>query len=470
MKKKMFFILVFLIPAILFSQIKIKSNQPLYLELQNGKIKVSYEKADKIKYTSNKDNQTQVYFKWINPLKYKLIWKDSTYSDKKDSIILSFQNAILSLINLKPTEIKTKGGSEDDLKKMGKLGKAVKDNNLAILQFQLSNCCANLDSNDLIIVSNFFNEVRNIEKTIINSDIKDAAQKQFSNLLKMDKFNEVSFNSSKEILSDLKDNANYNNDTLNTKKTLLTNRIFKDKNLEIILNFAYNTFLEKVQDKINKDNDILDNLKQVTKIFEDSRQYNSLSSEYFLVKDISFKDGEVLLSQLTIEERSYNNDMKLIKGKKELDKATFQFQKYSNFNLYSSAGIFYSNKLIDGFKVGSENNTLKVEEDNIKGGKPLSATFINLEYQFEESFAPSLQIGIDPTKKRPFLLVGGGLSFPKYKFSLTGGACWTWKQNLKTLTLGQTISSTSELDNDIQYKFDKVPGYYLGIQYNINQK
>lgn len=71
-------------------------------------------------------------------------------------------------------------------------------------------------------------------------------------------------------------------------------------------------------------------------------------------------------------------------------------------------------------------------------------------------------------KKRPFLLLGGGFSIPSARIALSGGPIWTWNPSLDKLSVGQTISSTTDLENDIEYKFDIEPkGWYLGIQYNF---
>src|SRR5690606_11825787 len=37
-----------------------------------------------------------IYLKWINPLKYKLTWKDSTYIDERDKAINDFINLLVA--------------------------------------------------------------------------------------------------------------------------------------------------------------------------------------------------------------------------------------------------------------------------------------------------------------------------------------------------------------------------------------
>jgi len=39
---------------------------------------------------------------------------------------------------------------------------------------------------------------------------------------------------------------------------------------------------------------------------------------------------------------------------------------------------------------------------------------------------------------------------------------------LNTLSIGQSIGSTTELENDLKYEFETKPaGWYLGIQYSF---
>ncbi len=67
------------------------------------------------------------------------------------------------------------------------------------------------------------------------------------------------------------------------------------------------------------------------------------------------------------------------------------------------------------------------------------------------------------------MLLGGGVFIPASKFAISGGAVFTWQQSLKTLKVGDSVKSTTDLQNDIEYGlFDiRSKGWYLGILYNF---
>ncbi|MCU0440674.1 MAG: hypothetical protein MUC49_22495 [Raineya sp.] len=133
-------------------------------------------------------------------------------------------------------------------------------------------------------------------------------------------------------------------------------------------------------------------------------------------------------------------------------------------------GQLYSSSTLKGYGVSnSTSGQFTVTEDDITKGSLVTAIFLNFNFGLgSRYFAPITQIGIDPTKKRPFLLLGGGFSIPNVRIAITSGPIWTWNPSLGKLSVGQTISSTNDLEKDIQYKFNIQPkGWYLGIQYNL---
>jgi hypothetical protein len=112
---------------------------------------------------------------------------------------------------------------------------------------------------------------------------------------------------------------------------------------------------------------------------------------------------------------------------------------------------------------------LLVTEDTISRSTPSTAVFLNFNLGLgSRYFSPLLQVGIDPTKKRPFLMLGGGFSIPNARIAFSGGPLWTWNQKLDKLVVGQEIKSSTELEKDINYQFEIKPkGWYLGVQYNF---
>jgi hypothetical protein len=92
--------------------------------------------------------------------------------------------------------------------------------------------------------------------------------------------------------------------------------------------------------------------------------------------------------------------------------------------------------------------------------------FFNLVFNIgSKHFAPTLQLGLDPTKKRPFFLVGTGFCIPSKQLAFSFGPLWTWDPTLDKLSVGQQVTNSTALENDIRYRFAEKPkGWYFGLQ------
>ena len=77
-------------------EIKEKKKNVIYLSLSDDKkdlesiISDKDNQLDGKRIENAKDNSINIYFKWLNPLKFKIAWKDSTMADERDMAINDF--------------------------------------------------------------------------------------------------------------------------------------------------------------------------------------------------------------------------------------------------------------------------------------------------------------------------------------------------------------------------------------------
>jgi hypothetical protein len=77
-------------------------------------------------------------------------------------------------------------------------------------------------------------------------------------------------------------------------------------------------------------------------------------------------------------------------------------------------------------------------------------------------------LGVGTSKDLPSLLAGGGFRFSKPShFSVSFGGLWTWRQELDKLKVGDVITGTTDLTNDLKYKFMSSPAFFIGINYGF---
>lgn len=440
---------------------------------------------EKMTFSLKDDNSCNIYMKWINPLKYKIVWKDSTYIDERDKAINDFVELLVSQFG-KPV----KSLNETDVKKL--IEKSIKTepatgstdldipengfNNIDLTLLYL-----HLRANQELLSEDEIKEINKITKSISELDIKIAkdigkeVDEIFVSLLSLnDPSNVSNVIAEKEVQMGRIDELYLKIETLQKDITKsLSELTLEDKLLNSYSKTIISNFVSETISTVSSNKKLTSKLKPIVDIVKNSlvdESENVATKKFYRIKSIDFEDGKKLMTELTISEFEYKKETKEFIKKNDVLKKTIVFQRYDFFAISVSTGLFYSETTLKGFGVSNDSpDQFIVTEDDITKNSPVAAVFLNFHFGLGSKYmAPLVQIGLDPTKKRPFLLLGGGFSIPSASIALTGGPIWTWNPTLDKLTVGQTISSTTELDKDIQYKFDVEPkGWYLGIQYNF---
>jgi len=466
-------------------ELKEKKNQVIYLSLnENNKLLSSVDNngdvIDAARNAKGKDNQINLYLKWINPLKYKLTWKDSTLIDERDKAIAEFINLLVGQFGstVSSLNVPSANFTSTDAKAKSEEIKAIdfKDKDLLLLLIQLRSNQNRLKAEEKSILNEFFEKLKYLDD-LVSKDISALSTEIYSNLYGFkdiydynDKDN--GFSKQSKSVSNLEgDLANIES----IRKEIadkLKGIAIGDEMLKSYFGVILISYLEKSLTKLNTDKKIIEKLKPILKIVENSTA-NELSKHkgYYKIRSVEFDNGEKLETVLTISEYEFKKENSDFSKKGDILNQKFEFRKYDIFDVSVSTGIFYGNTTLKGFGIANDGTNFTVTEDNINKNTAVTAVFLNFNFKTSRYFSPLLQIGIDPTKKRPFMLIGTGFLIPVARIAISGGPIWTWNQSLDKLTVGQTISSTTDLEKDIQYKFDMQPkGWYLGIQYNFGIK
>ncbi|WP_126248148.1 hypothetical protein [Chitinophaga rhizosphaerae] len=188
-------------------------------------------------------------------------------------------------------------------------------------------------------------------------------------------------------------------------------------------------------------------------------------TEYYKERVVKIADGHGLHTTISLVEKEYDAQKHEFKEKSVTKKGVLQFRRYDPVTVFASTGVFWGNTTLNGFGVDKD---MKVTADDIQKDHVVTAAFLNFSFVPSKYASPLLQIGIDPTKKRPFMLLGGGLAVPVARLALTAGGIWTWQPRLDKLHENEVIESTTKLEQDIKYSFSGTPkGWYFGVQYNF---
>lgn len=466
-------------------ELREKKNQVIYFSLNEknellNSVDNNADIIDVARNTKGKDNQINLYFKWINPLKYKLSWRDSTLTDERDKAIAEFINLLVGQFGSTVSSLNVPSANfiNTDAKTKSEEIKAIdfKDKDLLLLLIQLRNNQSRLKPDEISTLNEFFEKLKNLD-ILVSKDISVQSTEIYSNLYSLKDINDYN-DKDKGFSKQSKSASNLEGDLTNIESIIkeiadkLKRISIGDEMMKSYFGAILTSYLEKSLTKFNSDKKIIEKLKPILKIVENSTTNESSKQKgYYKIRSVEFDNGDKLETILTISEYEFKKESSDFSKKSDLLNQKFEFRKYDIFDVSVSTGIFYGNTTLEGFGVANDGTNFTVTEDDINKNTAVTAVFLNFNFKTSRYFSPLLQLGIDPTKKRPFMLLGTGFSIPVARIAISGGPIWTWNQSLDKLSVGQTINSTTDLDKDISYKFDTVPkGWYIGIQYNFGIK
>lgn len=427
-------------------------------------------------------NSVNIYFKWMNPLRYRIAFKDTTYTSPSDVAINDFMKN-LSLLDVTKTSVGEKGLGGDNIKNINATNSTgpikgsdilstgsvfkTKDLNLLMLQYLR----ASFPSADSSSIQTFFSKLHDLENAHLRN-IPAEVKKNFNTLLEISEYDKVA-KVVKEVKEDGPDKYQELFEKVAAAKKYFAPLYFKitDKYLETYTHSVVESFLEEVSKQEESDKILVGKLDVVLDIMKESVavELDEGKKGYFNIKNISFKDGNDFESAFTVSSYELDKDKNEFKKKESFASAILIFERHEPIKISVSTGILYSSSRLTSFGVAEANGAFTVSENTIDRETAIPGVFLNFHFNLgSRYFLPLLQIGADPTKKFPFLLLGGGVAIPSTKFAITGGPMWTWNQRLDKLVVGGSVASTTDLEKDIKYKFDSKPkGYYIGLQFNF---
>lgn len=237
-----------------------------------------------------------------------------------------------------------------------------------------------------------------------------------------------------------------------------------------------------------------DNQVRRDRMIELADKLNSELNDLLNAADINMdsnNEGEIK-TQNTIILNRYNislekmHDVTIVMQKREIDfdkdppqildtseKIIGQVRIRSSQTLIAefSSGLFFTNLSYPVYGVASlsATGTTIIDTPSNQRLPVVLAGMLNLTLNAFDGLAhPLIQLGVGTGKNLPTLLIGGGLRLRWTRpVIISAGAIFSWKRELDKLKVGDGITSTTQLENDLVYKFDTRPNFYLGIQIGL---
>jgi len=477
------------------------TGREIYLDLDGKDIGFFIEKESSI---TNVDKKTfsltkspvNIFFKWRNPLFYKLTWSDSVYADEQQEAVKNFVKLLLPLFNVPATD-DTKAITDKSQERMSNAQvrmkpfirkdrtaptaildrpEGLKDENLVLLYLMLIANQKNSLTDDEINSINKFTVLLN-KLVKVDIDLHAGVAKNFKDLVAITDAEKVN-----ELVQKVTNNVDSLKKTLQGVDTYRQDVRDAAKAISIadeLTNTYFHTVIDGYlgrSDQRGKDNQslltllgpVIDVLKKSAPPDENIRR--GAIPGYYRARVIDLEEDKDLHTKLVVSKYKLSADNLAFEKSADEWKAMIDFKSYDPFSISVSTGLFYGSTNIRGFGTSpAGTGQMTVTDDTLKNSSAVAAVFCNVNLGVgSRFFSPLIQLGVDPTKKHPFFLAGGGFYIPVAHFALTAGGIWTFEPELKTLKVGQTISSTTDLEKDIKNNLKLSPkGWYLGIQYNF---
>lgn len=484
---------------------KVINSSSIYLELSNvgGKETIPYfwlnkedngaeyedDLNEKLLISLKNRQNINLYWKWINPLKYKVAWIDSLETDSRYEDVDKFISRIQVLFipeSITPSDLGTKSlGSSVQMATNAQgtpvnlvIPQNIKNKNINNMYFALLTSKGELGENDINSMNSLVDDIKSFEDNGFIDNQEDI-KKYFKQLYDLNSVKNAQNTTSgiNNNLKNIESNWGKTDASITTFETLVNKISLTNKTIEFQVKFHLSESVSDARKKLKADKEMVENLKPLISTIENSLLLSTIDvripdrTEYIRIKSFSFPTGKKIKSSLTIQKYDYDEDKLEFTKSGDLIKKDITFQKYNFIYPTFSTGVFYSTSSINtiGLKNVEDSDEFEITEDEIKKHTPSFAAFMNLNLDLKNDFfSPLIQFGLDPTKNRPFILSGVGSSIPVANFAFSFGGVWVFDQELKSLNIGDKVQSTTDLNKDITYSLNPKPqGFYIGIQYEF---
>src|ERR1051325_1705432 len=259
-----------------------------------------------------KGNFSNIYFNWLNPLKYHISWVDTSYADDRDKTVEDFMSLFVGQFGSDLSDLNTK--SKVNLMEKYNLSVAFTpgsdtlyspenftDMGLLNLYLQLRINQPRIKQNEFLVINNILQELDNLSKWA-STDIISGAESSFLNLFQIEKLADAS----EAIINEKKNVVGWENtfksikDSQTQLKGLLEKLEMKDPFLLLYTRNMISNYLKSVNENLERGQAVIAKLKPCFDILENSLKQESKKEDgYFLNRHVDFDDGKVLETKIT---------------------------------------------------------------------------------------------------------------------------------------------------------------------------
>lgn len=428
-----------------------------------------------------KSKQIVINSKFIHPLRYQVSLTNKLVEDELTKAAQEYFTQFTSYI----TSISNAGSYNSS----GRSFSTAKTKTVIIKNPHLIELFALLNGSD----QNFFSssdapvsttELLNAMVAINDKEIEDhivkSYEEMFENIWKIESYEEIkkSLESNKLILSKIEDSIGKISKSIDRLKAESSD--FSTKYLIHSLTDITKNTVGLISSKIDQiDNDHKLFLKKKEDLDKKYSAFKTLLDNISIktygddnketrIDEIIFEKGK--RNEVTIYLKIFDYDKKTkALTEKEQKTYTIYLRKHQTFLPVVASGVLYTNLSFETY--GTETNdageTL-LTQGKSKDNEIAIGAYLNMYLNNGWSTPVFFQIGVGPSKEKPLLFTGFGLNLGS-RISLSLGGVFTWVPTLDELNVGDLVTGTTQIEDDLIYKFTNSPKLYLGLSFDLTK-
>ncbi len=432
---------------------------------------------DTVSHFQLRSDQLVIYSEFLNPMKYRISIDEEIIDDE---LFMAQQEFLTSVVGqLDQVGLKLKFNS-DESESYNNVKDAIS------LEKELLEILVSVKSIDTLcslIINDLYKEFEKIQLFKLQDTLTKHQSEFFEKLISIKNINEIDSvlrNNETKIKKDMNSIEDMNT-KLNVLRSYIDRQIdctnisslpekaFKAYILmkidELVKRFSTNTTIfYNVQDQYETYAKLFKAFKnkKIKKDKKDQPKY-----ELLVLEKMTRKKKSVVT--ITLEEYVFNSKDKSLRMSKK-KKYLLHVRRHRNFIPVISSGLLYSNLSFANYGTDTDDsgNTIVTRSEDVTNEITLGA-YLNMYLNNDWENPVFWQFGLGPSKEKPLFFLGGGISIGK-RINISAGTVFTWFPELSNLTEGDLVSGTSIIEDDIVYKFDTTPKFYMGFNFDISKK
>lgn len=437
-------------------------------------------KADTVEYFKVKNRKFRMYVKFINPLKFQINTSNKELDDELYKASQEYLSNVLDFL------VQVKGIDKNLEGTKGKNGiKMIQMVDSLRLEPKFAEMYLLIRANN----KNYFNLKESREfmflkllDTLNFSEAKASVLEKynqlFDNLYAIEKSKSISTVIDKNaIISELIDKELENlNERMSSIKQMT--KSFKKNVIESYMKSVVTEAANDIEAFEKEAEGLKIKYNKIEKLFNDmtfSDFYPPGSNEdrkngrYELKPTLDLKKSKRYELTVSVEKIKFNSDEKTMTIE-ATEAYVLHVRRFQLFTPVVSSGVLYTDLTFKqyGTDTNANGNTI-ITESKDKVSNLSIAAYLNMYVENKWNLPIYLQLGFGTSTERPLFFLGGGFTLSD-KLNISAGGIFTWFPKLNDLVVGQEVTGTSAIQEDITYDFVTKPKFYIGINFDIGKK